>query len=123
MQLRIGSIVIHCHQFDRMVDFWQKALGYLPREPASNGWCVLRDPSGKYPNVSFQARETQRPGRNWIHLDLYTDSQTTEVARLEALGARRYPWRGGDDWRTARSRPCPRPGYLTNANYTAAPAV
>jgi catechol 2,3-dioxygenase-like lactoylglutathione lyase family enzyme len=93
MQLRIGSIVIHCHQFDRMVDFWQKALGYLPREPASNGWCVLRDPGGKYPNVSFQARKTRRPGRNWIHLDLYTDNQTTEVARLETLGARRYPWR------------------------------
>ena len=88
MQLRIGSIVIDCHQFDRMVDFWQKALGYLPREPASNGWCVLRDPGGNCPNVSFQARETQRPGRNWIHLDLYTDSQTTE-----AQGARRYPWR------------------------------
>ncbi len=75
------------------VDFWQKALGYVPREPASGGWSILRDPGGKYPNVSFQARETQRPGRNWIHLDLYTDNQTTEVARLEALGARRYPWR------------------------------
>ena len=101
MQLGIGWIVIHCHQFDRMVDFWQKALGYVPREPASNGWCVLRDPGGKYPNVSFQARETQRPGRReprgavvssraWIW---YTDNQTTEVTRLEALGARRYPWR------------------------------
>jgi hypothetical protein len=33
MQLRIGSIVIDCHQFDRMVDFWQKALGYVPRWP------------------------------------------------------------------------------------------
>ena len=93
MPLRIGSIVVHCHQFDRMVDFWQKALGYVPREPASDGWCVLRDPGGKHPNVSFQARQTPRPGRNWIHLDLYTDNQTREVARLEALGARRYPRR------------------------------
>jgi catechol 2,3-dioxygenase-like lactoylglutathione lyase family enzyme len=93
MSLSIGSIVIHCHHFDRMLDFWQKALGYLPREPPRNGWCVLRDPGGKYPNVSFQARETQRPARNWIHLDLYTDNQTREVEGLEALGARLYPWR------------------------------
>ena len=93
MALRIGSIVIHCHQFDRMVVFWQKALRYEPREPASEGWCVLRDPSGTSPNLSFQARNTRRRTRNWIHLDLYTDDQNTEVARLEALGARRYPWR------------------------------
>jgi catechol 2,3-dioxygenase-like lactoylglutathione lyase family enzyme len=93
MPLRIGSIVIHCHRFDRTVDFWEKALGYVPREPASGGWCVLRDPSGKYPNLSFQARDTERSGRNWMHLDLYTDNQAMEVARLEALGARRYPWR------------------------------
>jgi hypothetical protein len=25
--VRIGSIVIHCHEFDRMVSFWQNALG------------------------------------------------------------------------------------------------
>jgi len=93
MSLRIGSVVIHCHQFDRMVDFWRQALGYEPREPARDGWCVLRDPGGNSPNLSFQARHTPRRSRNWIHLDLYTDDQRTEVARLEALGARRYPWR------------------------------
>lgn len=93
MPLRIGSVVIHCHQFDRMLDFWQKALGYVPREPARDGWCVLRDPAGKSPNVSLQRRDTQRPRRNWIHLDLYTDDQKAEVGRLEALGGRRYPWR------------------------------
>jgi catechol 2,3-dioxygenase-like lactoylglutathione lyase family enzyme len=93
MSLRIGSIVIHCHHFERMIDFWQKALGYVPREPAHDGWCVLRDPSGRGPNLSFQSRNTQRLRRNWIHLDLYADHQETEVARLEALGAHRYPWR------------------------------
>ena len=93
MPIRVGSIVIHCHQFDRMVDFWQKALGYVQRDPASNGWCILRDPGGTGPNVSLQARDTRRPARGWIHLDLYAGDQTREVARLVALGARRYPWR------------------------------
>jgi catechol 2,3-dioxygenase-like lactoylglutathione lyase family enzyme len=91
--MKIGSIVIHCYEFARMVAFWQKALGYVPREPASADWVVLRDPQGKGPNVSFQARE-RRPGRrSWLHLDLYTSDQRGEVERLLAFGARRYPWK------------------------------
>ena len=91
--MRIGSIVIHCHEFDRMVTFWQNALHYIPRRPAQDGWVVLRDPDGKGPNLSFQLREKRRPRRNWMHLDLYTKEQEAEVNRLLQLGARRYPWR------------------------------
>jgi catechol 2,3-dioxygenase-like lactoylglutathione lyase family enzyme len=91
--IRIGSIVIHCHAFDRTVAFWASALGYVPREPASGGWVVLRDPERKGPNLSFQARAQRRGGRNWIHLDLYTDNQKAEVDRLISIGAKRYPWR------------------------------
>lgn len=91
--MRIGSIVIHCYEFDRMVTFWQNALHYVPREPPSGGWVVLRDPAGKGPNLSFQAREKRRRARSWLHLDLYTDKRDEEVDRLVKLGARRYPWR------------------------------
>ena len=90
---RIGSIVTHCHEFERTVAFWTAALHYLPREPAKDGWVVLRDPDGTGPNLSFQARERRRERRNWIHLDLYTDDQAAEVERLVSLGATRYPWR------------------------------
>jgi len=91
--LRLGSVVIHCHEFDRMVSFWRQALGYEPREPPHDGWVVLRDPKHQAPNISFQARERRRPNRNWMHLDLYADDATREVERLLALGATRYPWR------------------------------
>jgi hypothetical protein len=91
--MRIGSIVIHCLEFDRMVTFWQGALRYVPREPAREGWIVLRDPNGRGPNLSFQARDRRAAGRSWLHLDLYTDDREREVLRLIALGARRYPWR------------------------------
>src|SRR5215472_8411062 len=47
--MKIGSIVIHCHDFDRTVSFWQAALHYVPREPAKDGWVVLRDPEDKVP--------------------------------------------------------------------------
>src|SRR6516225_4877425 len=33
--MKIGSIVIHCHNFDRTVAFWEAALHYVPREPAT----------------------------------------------------------------------------------------
>jgi catechol 2,3-dioxygenase-like lactoylglutathione lyase family enzyme len=91
--LKIGSIVIHCHEVDRTVAFWQQALGYVPREPPSDGWVVLRDPCSGGPNLSFQARNRRRAGRNWLHLDLYTSNQQAEVERLLSLGARQYPWR------------------------------
>jgi len=91
--LRIGSVVVHCYEFERMVAFWSAALGYEPREPAQNGWVVLRDPTGRGPNISFQARSVPARAHGWIHLDLYTADQAAEVERLVQLGARRYPWR------------------------------
>jgi len=92
MPVRIGSIVIHCHEFERMVAFWQAALRYVPRSPAQDGWVVLRDPQGRGPNLSFQLRTESPPGRSWLHLDLYTSDQAGEVERLLALGATRYDW-------------------------------
>lgn len=90
---RIGSIVIHCHEFDRMVTFWSEALGYTPDRPPDGGWVVLRAPEGDAPNLSLQARDVPRTTRSWIHLDLYSRDRESEVERLVRLGARRYPWR------------------------------
>jgi hypothetical protein len=53
--MRIGSIVIRCYEFDRMMAFWGSVLGYVPREPANGGWVVLCDPKGKGPHLSLQA--------------------------------------------------------------------
>ncbi len=91
--LRIGSIVIDCINFEGMLSFWSEALHYLPREPASGGWVVLRDPTGKGPNVSLnKVLEGEKlVGRNWLHFDLYTEDQKGEVGRLLKLGARRHP--------------------------------
>ena len=91
--MKIGSIVIHCYEFERMVTFWQNALRYVPREPGSKDWIVLRDPAGIGPNLSFQARKKRPPKRSWLHLDLYANDQKEEVERLIKLGTRGYPWR------------------------------
>jgi catechol 2,3-dioxygenase-like lactoylglutathione lyase family enzyme len=91
--VRIGSIVFACHEFDEMLAFWRAALGYVPREPATDGWVVLTDPSGRGPNVSLNRVPTRRRARSRLHLDLYSDDREAEVDRLVALGATRYPWR------------------------------
>ena len=91
--VKIGSVVIHCYEFDRMLAFWRGALHYVPREPANNGWVVLRDPEGSGPNLSLQARDRRSGRRSWLHLDLYTNDREGEVERLIGLGAKRYAWR------------------------------
>ena len=107
--MKIGSIVIHCHNFDRTVAFWQAALHFVPREPAKDSWVVLRDPEDKGPNLSFQGRDRRPRSRSWLHLDLYTADQQAEVERLVVLGAQRYPWRyrAGDDFIVLGTREAP----------------
>jgi len=91
--MRIGSIVIHTPEFQRTVDFWQAALGYRPRERNYTDWVVLRDPDNRGPNLAFQARDHRPVHRSWVHLDLYSSDQASDIERLLELGARRYPWR------------------------------
>jgi len=91
--LRIGSVVIDCIDFDRMLAFWQEALHYVPREPAKGGWAILQDPAARNTNVSLnQVRPSEKlVGRNWLHFDLYTKDQKGEIKRLLKLGATRHP--------------------------------
>jgi catechol 2,3-dioxygenase-like lactoylglutathione lyase family enzyme len=92
--MKIGSIVIRCYEFEKMLAFWQEALHYVPRELGKGGWVVLRDAEGRGPNVSLEHGPEQRTGkRSRLHLDLTTSDQTREVERLSRLGATRYPWR------------------------------
>jgi catechol 2,3-dioxygenase-like lactoylglutathione lyase family enzyme len=98
--VHIGSVVIDCNDFPRMLAFWRQALGYVPREKPEPGWAVLVDPSGAHVNISIQLVPEPRVGKNRLHLDLYTDRPDDEVERLIALGAMRHPRarRPGEDF-------------------------
>ncbi len=91
--LKIGSVVIDCVNFERMLEFWQEALHYVPRQPAQGGWVVLVDPDGRNTSVSLnQVPPSEKmKGRNWLHFDLYTRDRTREVERILKLGATRHP--------------------------------
>lgn len=96
--MKIGSFVINCKDFDRTVAFWQEALHYVPGRPADDDFVILKDPSGTSPNVSVQATDELKFGKNRMHLDLYATDQKAEVERLVKLGARvhRLPKEGED---------------------------
>ena len=98
MNIRIGSVVMDCGgaDFAGLVTFWQAALGYTVGVRTED-WCRLDDPRGRA-NVSFQVVPDLTPGKNKLHLDLYTADQQGEVDRLLALGAtiHRLPEPGDD---------------------------
>jgi hypothetical protein len=98
-ELKIGSVVIDCINFDNMRAFWQEALHYVTSEPAKDGWVILRDPAARNTNVSLnQVQSSEKlTGRNWLHFDLYTKDQKGEVERLLKLGATRHPQEYGPD--------------------------
>jgi predicted enzyme related to lactoylglutathione lyase len=89
--LRVGSIVIRVDDLGRQVAFWSAALDYQPRG-MDDDFVLLRPKDGVGPNVSLdRVRSNLRiPPR--IHLDLYTEDQAGEVARLLALGATEVHW-------------------------------
>lgn len=97
----VGSIVVRCVRFDELLEFWQAALGYVPRYPPQDGWVVLTDPTGAGPNLSLdQVAEDDLPPLgelSRVHLDLYTTDQEAEVERLLRLGATRYEREYGPD--------------------------
>ncbi len=94
-RVRVGSVVIRCHEYDQMVAFWQAALQYdVEHTDPKGGFVILRDPDRNGPNISLDQSAVKRTGkRGWLHLDLYTTNQHNEVERLVQLGAKRYPWR------------------------------
>ena len=86
-KLWIGSIVMEVKDFEKMMAFWQSALGYQTREPPSEDWVVLHDPHGSGPNLSLQ-KVADGPREDYrFHLDLYSSDPEGEVDRLLGLGA------------------------------------
>ena len=88
--VRVGSVVIDCNDFERMMAFWRDVLRYEPRHEPEDDWVILRDPDDAGVQVALQRVPEPRIGKNRLHLDLYTDDPEGEIERLLSLGARRY---------------------------------
>ena len=90
--LRVGSIVIRVDDLERELAFWTAALDYTAHPLHEDDFVVLRPKDGDGPNVSLDRMPSGRVLPPRIHLDLYTEDQAGEVARLLGLGATEVHW-------------------------------
>jgi hypothetical protein len=85
---RVSTLIIDCHGDDLVVAtrFWTAALGRNATEgdPATAKYVSLEKVPGQ---VDLHLQKVDHESR--IHLDIDTEDVEPEVARLEALGARR----------------------------------
>ena len=88
MSLRIQNIVIDCADPRALAVFWEAATGFERRDLGED-WVVLRQPGGGLPTLLLQRVPEPKRGKNRVHVDWAAEDRDAEVARLEALGARR----------------------------------
>jgi hypothetical protein len=84
---RLVAFVIDCQEGDPVAaaQFWGAALGRTPRLDPDDGRYVGLVGPDREPMMMVQ--KVDHPSR--IHLDIESDDIEAEVARLEALGAKR----------------------------------
>jgi predicted enzyme related to lactoylglutathione lyase len=93
MTLRIQSISIDSANPGPTAKFWASALGWRITEDTEEE--IVLEPQagspeeGVVPDVLVLRVPEAKAVKNRLHLDLRPDDQAAEVARLEALGARR----------------------------------
>ena len=83
---RLGTLVIDCEGDDlaEAMRFWSGALGsHVRLDPEDSRYAAIDRPADE-PKLLLQAVEHA----SRVHIDLETDDQEAERARLEGLGAR-----------------------------------
>jgi len=91
MPVRVHHIVVDAHDLPALAYFWAEALHWSvlsTREREVVVGPTLDAPIGL---CFMPAGETEKTGKNRVHLDLTTsaDDRDTEIERLLSLGARR----------------------------------
>jgi catechol 2,3-dioxygenase-like lactoylglutathione lyase family enzyme len=86
---QLAGFIIDCQtdDLDRAAEFWSQALGLdavSEDDPAEDAYVLLRT---RPEEVHIEVQKVDHPSR--LHLDIETDNIEAEVARLEAIGARR----------------------------------
>jgi Glyoxalase-like domain len=93
MGIRIQCLCVDARDPAAVASFWQSALGWR-RAFEKEDEIVLEPPAGSpedgiVPDLLFLKVPEGKTIKNRLHLDLRPEDQAAEVARLEALGARR----------------------------------
>jgi hypothetical protein len=87
--LRIQAVIFDSRDPSATASFWEAALGWR-RTYEKPDEVVLEPPAGQlHADMLFVRVPEEKAVKNRLHLDLRPKDQAAEVARLEALGARR----------------------------------
>ena len=86
---RLAGFIIDCDSddLDAATRFWSQALGYPLRPGDEEADGKYRELDTRERDLYLEVQQVAPPSR--IHLDIEADDIEAEVARLEALGARR----------------------------------
>jgi hypothetical protein len=101
MAIRVQSVSIDAQDPHALAAFWAGVLGW--RQTYSDPDEVVLEPpagspeDGVSPDLVFGRVPEAKTGKNRLHLDLRPEDQAAEVARIEALGAKRTFVGQGDD--------------------------
>ena len=87
----LREIVIDCNDAERVAAFWAEVLGWKVQR--SDDFLWMSESGAPFPDLVlvFAPVPEKKAGKNRLHLDVSPVGcdQPEEVARLEALGARR----------------------------------
>lgn len=101
MTIRIQTLSVDAADPAAQARWWAEALGWRITEEDSDE-SVIEPPAGSpedgvAPDILFIAVPESKAVKNRLHLDLRPVDQAAEIARFEALGARRVDVGQGDD--------------------------
>jgi Glyoxalase-like domain len=87
--MRIRQVVIDSNDPGPLAEFWSVATGRSVRGRA-DPYLTLEDPDGRDVTLLIQRVDDElKPGKNVVHVDLFTMDPEAEADRLVAAGARK----------------------------------
>ena len=90
---RLAGFIIDCRtdDLDAAADFWSRALGVGIADRDAGDDSAEYQMFGNTPgDLHIEVQKVEHPSR--VHLDIEADDIEAEVARLEALGAKKVAW-------------------------------
>ena len=101
MTIRLQALAVDAHDPAALAQWWADALGWRITESEPDE-VVLEPPAGSpedgvAADILFLRVPEPKSVKNRLHLDLRPDDQAAEVARFEAMGARRVDVGQPDD--------------------------
>ena len=86
---RLAGFIIDCEtgELDAAAAFWSGVLGLPTGDAYTEGDAAYAELTNAPGDLQIEVQKVRHPSR--VHLDIESDDLDAEVARLEALGARR----------------------------------